>query len=431
MRCTPFTFAVALLAVAAAFAQTTDQKATIQQIRELGKRDNSVLPALTAYLANGDTTIRLEAVKAIVKIGSMRSLDPLVKATHDSDSEIQIRAIDGIVNAYEPGYVAGGSLTGVLTKGIRQVKSIFSARNDQIVDPDVKVRPDVAEALADRISNGSGVDVKSDAALAAGILRANTAVPALEQALHAKDSDLIFECLIALQKIKDPSAGASVQFLARDLDDRVQSTALETLGVLRSVSAAPDIRGAFKNARNVRIQRAALEALAMLGLPEDRPLFQQYAATPDAEVRVAALEGLGRIREPEDTPKLEAAFNEANSDWRDHMAAAFALVSEGSVSTEVLSPLSYLVEGLGLKARASVATAYLTELARRQDVRDALAKIMPEATKDQKIAVLIVLGSAGSPDAVKTLESYTGDRDKDVAYAASKALRMSKFSRNL
>ena len=419
------------MAAATASAQTADQKATIQQIRELGKRDNSVLPALTAYLSNGDTTIRLEAVKAIVKIGSMRSLDPLVKATHDIDSEIQIRAIDGIVNAYEPGYVAGGSLTGVFTKGIRQVKAIFSARNDQVIDPDVKIRPDVGEALADRISNGSDVDVKSDAALAAGILRDNAAVPALEQALHAKDSDLIFECLIALQKIKDPAAGASVQFLARDLDDRVQSTALETLGVLRSASSAPDIRGAFKNARNVRIQRAALEALAMLGLPEDRPLFQQYAATQDAELRAAALEGLGRVREPQDTPQLEAAFNEANSDWRDHMAAAYALVSEGSVSTEVLSPLSYLVEGLGLKARTSVATAYLSELARRQDVRDALAKMMPEAMKDQKIAVLNVLGSVGSPDATKTIESYTSDRDRDVAYAASKALRMSRFSRSL
>jgi HEAT repeat protein len=419
------------MAAAAAFAQTADQKATIQQIRELGKHDNSVLPTLTPYLSNGDPEIRLEAVKAIVKIGSMRSLDPLVKATHDNDSEIQIRAIDGIVNAYEPGYVAGGSLTGVLTKGIRQVKAIFSQRNDQVVDPDVKIRPDVAEAIADRVSNGSDVDVKSDAALAAGILRDSAAVPALEQALHAKDSDLIFECLIALQKIKDPSAGASVQFLARDLDDRVQSTALETLGVLRSAVSAPDIRGAFKTARNLRIQRAAMEALAMLGLPEDRPLFQQYAATQDAEVRVAALEGLGRVREPEDTPKLEAAFNEANTDWRVHMAAAFALVSEGSVSTEVLSPLSYLLEGLGLKARASVASAYLTELARRQDVRDALAKIMPEAMKDQKIAVLNVLSSTGSADAAKTIESYTGDRDRDVAYAASKALRMSRIPRNL
>jgi hypothetical protein len=113
------------------------------------------------------------------------------------------------------------------------------------------------------------------------------------------------------------------------------------------------------------------------------------------------------------------------------MAAAFALVSEGSVSTEVLSPLSYLLEGLGLKARASVASAYLTELARRQDVRDALAKIMPEAMKDQKIAVLNVLSSTGSADAAKTIESYTGDRDRDVAYAASKALRMSRIPRNL
>jgi HEAT repeat protein len=423
--------AFAVFVTVPAPARTSDTKATLQRVRELGKGDISALPALAEYLKDGNADIRLEAVKSIIKIGSMRSIDPLVAATHDNDSEVQMRAIDGLVNAYQPGYVTRGTVTGVITKGVRQVKAIFSSRNDLVVDSDVRVRPDVAQALSEKITGGNGMDVRANAALAAGILRANDTVPALEKAVHSKDSDLIFESLIALQKIKDPAAGPSVQFLARDLDDRVQSTALETLGDLKTLTAAEDIRSALKNARNVKIQRAALQALAMLAIPGDRALFQQYSASKDVEMQASALEGLGRIREPEDNPALETAFNEPNSDWRDHMAAAFALVSEGNVNTEVLMPLSFLVEGLGMKPRASVASAYLSELAQKEEVRAALAKMMPEMVKDQKIAALDVMASAATPDAVQVIQGYTTDRDRDIAFAASRALRIANSPRRL
>src|SRR5581483_8018973 len=112
--------------------------------------------------------------------------------------------------------------------------------------------------------------------------------------LHAKDSELIIESLIALQKIHDPSAGPSVASAAHDLDDRVQATALETIGDLRCLTCAPDVRSALSNARNMRIRRAALEALAMLGIPGDRQRFQQYARDQDPDLRASALEGLGR-----------------------------------------------------------------------------------------------------------------------------------------
>ena len=81
-----------------------------------------------------------------------------------------------------------------------------------MVDPDVKVRPDVAAALSEKIAGGNGMDVRSDAALAAGILRARDSVPALEKGLRSKDSNVIFECLIALQKIQDPGCRSGRRF---------------------------------------------------------------------------------------------------------------------------------------------------------------------------------------------------------------------------
>jgi len=415
------------LLCSAAFSQNEDKYDTnqrITRIRDLGKKGPEVIPALAQNLTDRNRNVRLEAVKAIVKIDGEASLDPLVKATHDNDPEIQIRATDGIVNFYLPGYVTRGALTGLMTRGVRQIKSFFSSRNDQAIEKDRTARADVAEALGALVSGGSSLDSRSNAALAAGILRARPAVPALVRALHAQNNDLIFECLVALQKIEDPAAGPGVSFLARDLDDRIQITALETIGKLRSLDSALDVRAALTDARNIKTRRAALNALAMLGIPGDHRIFMEYIRERDADLRASALEGLGRIRDPEDIPTLERAYNEQNADPKVHLAAAFGLVDEGKINTEQFGPLRYLFENLASKRYSDTATVYTIELARRDDVRTALFKLVPEAGKDQKLALCSIFSEANSEDVIPVLNGLAKDIDSDVAFAASKALRI-------
>jgi HEAT repeat protein len=415
-----------------AFAQNEDGysvKERIARIRDLGKKDSQAIPALAPNLDDPNREIRIEAVKAIVKIGTQASLDPLIKATHDHDAEVQIRAVDGIVNFYLPGYVAKGSLTGPLARGVRQVKAFFSSRDDQVVDPSVTVRTDVSEALAEVIRGGRSTDSRANAARAAGILRARPALAALIDALRSKNSEVIFECLVALQKVDDSSAGPSVTFLAHDFDDRVQATALETIGVLHSLNSALDVRSVLRDARNMRIRRAALECLAMLGIAEDRPVFQKYIEDRDADLRVSALEGLGRIREPEDTPALDKAYNEKNAKAKVHLAAAFALVSEGRADTSEFSPLRYLIENAEVRGQRDSAQAYLTELCRRDDVRKALFPLLREATKDQKLALCHALSVSRSDDVVPVLNALAKDIDPDVSLAASKGLRSVEASK--
>ncbi len=398
------------------------QKERLSRIHDLGKRKASAIPALSGYLGDPDREIRIEAVKAIVKIGGEDSLTPLVKATRDKDAEIQIRAVNGLVNFYLPGYVARG-LTGPITRGVRQAKSVVSSRNDQVIDATVEVRADVLNAVRDVVSGGDSVEARIVAARVAGILRDRPAVPALAGSLHDHENALISESLIALQKIKDPSAGAAVAGVTHDLDERTQMLALETAGILRSVDAAPDIRSALTHARNDKVQRAALEALAMLGLARDRAEFQKYAGSDDVELRVAALEGLGRIREPEDVPLLERAYNEANADWRIHLAAAFALVNQGQTRAADYSPLQYVMENIQTKSRSDVASAYLAEAARRQDVRTALEPLISKTGHDGKLIVCSVLAESGSRDVEPILTKLTHDIDPDVATAAARALK--------
>lgn len=422
--CAPLCVVLAGVLLYGQSEDTFNSNQRINRIRDLGKKDARVIPTLAQNLSDPNRDIRVEAVKAIVKIDTEASLTPLIKATHDNDPEVQIRATDGIVNYYVPGYVAKGGLTGPLTRGVRQVKAFFGVRNDQVIDPDVPVRPDVQETIAAEVSGGATDDARANAARAAGILRDRAAVPMLENSLHSQDSEQIIECLISLQKIHDPSAGPKVASSANDLDEHVQTTALETIGVLHCLTCAPDVRTALSNARNIRVRRAALEALAMLAIPGDRTIFQQYARDQDADLRASALEGLGRIREPEDFPTLETAYNEKNADWKVHLAAAFAMVDQGKVDMGDFSPLPYLWETLDTKGRASVAQAYLTELARREDVRQALFTLVPNSSKDQKVAVCDILANSHAPDVIPTLNTLSKDIDSDVSLAAARALRI-------
>ena len=120
---------------------------------------------------------------------------------------------------------------------------------------------------------------------------------------------------------------------------------------------------------------------------------------------------------------MEAAYNETNADWRVHLAAAFALVSEGKVDVTEFSPLQYLVENLDAKNRSDVAKPYLTELCRRDDVRKALYPIVPQATADQKIALCDILAATHQEDVVPVLTALSKDINSDVALAATRGLR--------
>jgi HEAT repeat protein len=400
-----------------------DDKAKLREIKDLSKRDSQAIPSLAKFLDDPSFEVRSDAVKAIVNIGTQHSLEPLIVATRDRDPAIQVRATDGLVDFYVPGYVAKG-LTSTFTRTGRLVEGAFTNRNDQEIDRFVVVREDVLKAFGPVISNSASVKARANAALAAGILRDKLAVPELIGALKSRNGSLVYQSLIALQKIRDPSAGPGVALLAQDPEEKVQLIALETVGVLNYQEAEPTLRQVLDRSRSIKVQRAALQALAMLSVPADRPVFIQYATDKDSQLRASSLEGLGRLREPEDVPLLDRAFNEQGVDARIRLAAAFGLVSEGKLETSEFSALRYLVNGLNLKAQSSASEAYLTELLLQPAVRQAVLPLVPQGTRDEKILLGQALAQSGGPDVIPTLEALTKDPDSDVSASATKSLRI-------
>jgi HEAT repeat protein len=418
------TFVSAVVCAAGLAAQTAPQPSTPKEVREIAKARVEAIPQLQALLKNPGLDIRLEAVKQIIDIGGPATLDPLIEATADNDPEIQIRATDGLVNFYLPGYVRDGIGASLRRVGTN-IKARFTDVNDQVIDPYIQVRPDVISALGKLARGGVNMSVRANAARAIGVLRGKPALPDLITALKSKDSDVIYESLNALQKIRDESAAPQIAFLMNDLDEKVQIAAIETTGLLQNAQALPDLTRALNRARSSKVRRAALSAVAMVPDESSRPLFAKYIDDRDDRMRAAAAEGYGRLKNPADRPLLEKAFEEENK-TAPRLSLAFALVLLGSNELSENSPLQYLVNTLNSSAWRGEAYGFLVEAARTPAVRTLLYAPLASGTKDERIYLARVLARSGDKDSVPRLEQLSHDSDSTVAEEGLRALRSLK-----
>lgn len=392
-----------------------------KDVRAAAKPGASAIPVVAQYLNSEAADTRVEAVRQLILIGGKDIIDPLIKATTDVDAEVQIRATDGLVNYYLPGYVKQG-LTSTLSRAGNVVRSKFSDSNSQTIDAFVIVRPDVITALGKLASGGITMDSRANACRALGILRGQAALESLIEVLRTKDNRVMFEALVSIQKIRDASAGPRVAYLVRDLDDKVQSAAIETVGILRAKEASPALRGIIAKPRNKNAERSALAALALMPEQSDATLLNGYLVSKDDKLRASGAEGLGRLADPASKPALEKLWKEEDK-MLPRLAAAFALVMEGDTATSEEGPLTYLTNTLNLTAWREVASAYLEEAARNPAVANALYKALETGTKEEKIQVSRILATSGDADAVPYLEKTSRESDSEVAQEGLRALR--------
>jgi HEAT repeat protein len=387
----------------------------------MAAQGQEAIARIAPYLRDVDTSVRLEAVKALDDIGGPKTVDALVEAARDNDPEIQIRAADGLVNVYLPGYLKTG-ISGTLKRAGDSIRAKFTDTNDQIIDSYVEVPPAVIQVLGRQARGGVSFESRANAARALGILRGQAAVPDLLEALNSKDNRLMYESLVALQKIRDPVAGPGLAFLLRDLDEKVRIAALEATGILRNQSAAPQVREAIDHPLTPKTQREALNALAMLADPADHGIFLRYLTDRDDGLRAAGAEGLARLKNPVDRPALEKAF-EAERSANARVSIAFAIVSLGNRQMSEFSPLQYLLNNLNVKMYRSAAIAFLTELARDPDIRQTIYPVLTHATRDEKTGISVVLARAGDRDSEPFLEALLKDTDPEVMQEGTRSLR--------
>ena len=413
MRRGPWLLLVCL--VAGASAQSP------KEVRKIAKQGPNAIPELEKFLLNPDLKVRLEAVKSLIDIGGQRTLDPLVEAARDNDSQVQILAVNGLVNFYIPGYVRTG-FAAPIRQMSSDLRSRFNDPDDLILDPYLTVRPPVIQAIGHLARGGASLDSRSNAARALGVLRGKGALPDLLEALRSRDSDVLLETLIALEKISDTSACPGIHFLLNDLDDKIQSEAIEANGLLGCRASRPDLRQILARTSRERVKRSALFAIAMMPEPPDRALFASYLESPDERLRTAAAEGYARLASIEDAHKLEDVFGRETRNGP-RMAIAFAMVMDGNLTMTEYAPLRFLIYSLNNNSYRPAALAYLTESARNPEVRNALAATLDEDTRDEKVNLARVFAASGDRSSIPSLEKLSHDPDANVASEGVRQLR--------
>jgi HEAT repeat protein len=158
-------------------------------------------------------------------------------------------------------------------------------------------------------------------------------------------------------KIHDESAATRLGFLLRDPNQKVQITAIETVGLLQNKAAAPDLIDVLNKAKDKKVQRAALTAIAMLPDNGNRELYARYMRDKDDRLRAAAAEGYARLNNPADLPMLEKAWNEEKK-IEARLSVAFAMVMLGRTELSEFSPLQYLVNTLNSAAHKGEASRF-------------------------------------------------------------------------
>lgn len=390
--------------------------------RDLGKQGSDAIPQLVKLYDDANIPVRVEVVRSLTEIGGPRSLDPLVKALADPDAEIQIRATDGLVNFYLPGYIKTG-----LSAKLKRVGSALQARFSEsettdIVPGFVQVREDVITGLGNVVEKSTAMESRSNAARALGILRGRAALPTLISVLRSKDDLLMYESLVAIQKIHDPEAAPRIAFLLRDLNERIQIKAIETTGMLGNKAALRDLSALMDRDRSLKVKRAALGAIGMLADESSRPLLTRFLADKDDGLRAGAAEGFGRLRQESDTALLEKSFiDERKANPR--LSLAFALVLHGKIELNDFSPLRYLVSNLNSKAYRGVAQPFLTEASRDVHVLHALHRAVAQGNREERTGLAQVFAISGDAESVPILQAMTKDADAEVSAEALRSLR--------
>jgi len=378
----------------------------------------AILAASLAGAQEQSAKERRKTVEGIVESGGPQSLEPLTQYLSDADPAIQQTAIRGLVNFYLPGYYKTGWM-GRLQKATGRI-----LREDEPVVPVyIEAKPEITAAIARTVRDSPVTEVKAAGCRALGVLRASGETGTLLGALATKSTPVLYEVLTALEKIRHPAVAPKIFYMLRDPDEKVQIAAIETVSVLGNREANEPLRQAWERTKSVRVQRALLEAMAMLPDAANRELFAKHLTHKDELLRAAAAEGLGRLRSKDDLAKLNTHW-ESETNIRPRLSFAFAVVNLGETRTGELSPLQYLLNTLNHRAWKGVAEAFLKDLVADASVRFAIHSAALDATKDEKIAIAAILAHYAAKDSVEPLETLGKDKDTEVSAAAHRALRM-------
>lgn len=391
--------------------------------RLIGENEiRDAVPNLIVAANDPDGSVRYEVVRALFRIHDTRALQTYINLTRDSEVRIQKIAVEGLVGIY---VVENEGFTQDVMKVVDFMNPLDDDYNPIVVESYMPVSEDAVRAIADLLFV-QDKGLRKEAAMAVGILRGKSVLPAIQDALEREDNDGVkVELIRSIMKIGDPAAGESVVDLTRDPEKKVHDEAIRAVGQLRVRKAVPQLNEIYRLGIEERqkvfglvpvsgkddLQKKVLEALALIGDRRSSDIFEDALQDEREHYRRYGAEGLGRGGDKAFINLLATRYlREKSSSVK--LAMGYALY--------LLGREEHLVE-LVDSARKKQGFGYLLELSPGK-TRSLYPYIHSE--KDSvKVKLLDVIGQRGDSSALDIVESMTNHENAEVASAANLAVR--------
>jgi HEAT repeat protein len=382
----------------------------------------NAVPELVEATKDPDSGVRLEVAKALVKINDSRALGAFTELTRDPDPEVQKVSIQGIVQIYvvvESGFLAD------MKKVADFMNPLSDGYNPMMVEPYVPVSEAAVTGISDLLFHDDK-GIRKDAAVALGILRGQSALPAIQHALEGEQAnDVKVELIRAIYKIGDPAGGEALLPLIRDPDKKVHDEAILAAGRLRTKQAVPQLNELYRAGVEERkkvfglvpvsgtddLQRKVLEALAYIADPDSKDIFEDALEDSRDHYRRYGAEGLGRIRDESYLGLIARKYlREEKKDVKLAMGYAQYLMGREEHLVELVD-----------NATSGQAFYYMLELDAEQ-VKGLYPYVQTERDAT-KIRLLDVIGLKGDMSSMPLVQELSNHENADVASAANLAIR--------
>jgi HEAT repeat protein len=414
-----------------AYLKSPDTGTRQDAARRLGERRerNQLAVEALAVAARKDEKrdVRAEALEALGKIKDFSAVPEVLDALKDPSDVVRGAAVKALVMFYTEHDI---DFITNRRAGWNLFNPFLDTSDHEIIEPYIIVEPEIINALGEAARGDRERDVRIAAIRALGVLRGQSAMAQLSDALSA-DQDVRIDVIRAFIKIGDPAAGDYLIPFFRDSNQKVRTQAMVAAGMLKYLpavepllstyglgsekkGAVSKVVGKVKGAFTYDPPRdeAALWALSLIGDERAEQTFVENMTDKDADRRRYAFEGLARIADPRYMDQISRlVLTEKDGDVK--LAEHWALYRMGSRPN-----IQYIVRKLDTDQEEQ-ARVYLLEA---HDPAD-LYPYIRSSNKEVRRKVIDILGRIGDVETVKELQPVAETSGKDTSNTATVAIK--------
>lgn len=363
-------------------SQSDDTGLVLDAIVVLGRiGDKQAVPSLIERLSHVSHLIRANVAEALALIGEPSSVPHLIHLLKDPHATVRANSASGLVRQADP----------------RSLRPLLNALQDE----DAEVRRYAAIALGElgnakaipdllKVLQGWDLLVAMDAPFVEAIVETvgklgdASAAMGLLPLLQSKHEGMMFKTVLALKKLRSPSAIPALTSLLHSPQATLRRRVVETLGHSGDASLVPVLGEVLRQDASREVRATAARSLGELKSHDACP-FLEEALREEFSIRCQAVIALGLIRERSTLAALMAMLKDGAPEVRYHAINAIAKFKD----PKTLKALAVMLEDSDPMVRSGASKVIdeldeaiedkaVKEIVRRARTRDLLGKLIPK-----------------------------------------------------